>query len=193
MDTKDQILAAARAAFDRNGVEGLSMRDVAKAVGITPMAIYRHYENKQALIDALVLDGLAEWSKRAEAIPPGTPMLFLARISEAFLDFALQEPRRFEAAFLTHSEKARRYPDDFVAGQSPAGNLQLKMIEKAIEDGLLAKTSPIEMLIALAGLSQGLVSLYRAGRIVGGEEEFRGIYRRAMANLIRSFSKEKSL
>jgi len=192
METKEQILIAARRVFDRDGVEGLSMREIAKDVGITPMAIYRHYENKQALLDALVLDGLAEWSKRAEAIPPGTPMLFLARISEAYLDFALREPRRFEAAFLVHSTKARRYPDDFVAGRSPAGNLQLQMIEKAMEDGYLAKTSPVEMLVTIAGLSQGLVTLYRAGRIVGGEEAFRTLYRNAMRRCIESFQREKS-
>ena len=58
METKERILAAARGAFDREGPEGLSMRDIAKTAGITPMAIYRHYADKQALIDALVLDAL---------------------------------------------------------------------------------------------------------------------------------------
>ncbi|MBS0278355.1 MAG: TetR/AcrR family transcriptional regulator [Proteobacteria bacterium] len=192
MDTKDQILTAARAAFDRHGPEGLSMRDIAKEVGITPMAIYRHYENKQALIDALVLDALGEWSRRAEAIPAGAPLLFLARIGEAFLDFALDEPRRFEAAFLIHTTKARRYPDDFIAGHSPAGTLQLNAITQATADGIFADISPGEILVTIAGLAQGLVSLHRAGRIAGGEEEFRALYRRAMRRTIESFLKEKS-
>ncbi|HWD48676.1 MAG TPA: helix-turn-helix domain-containing protein, partial [Rhizomicrobium sp.] len=83
METKDRILAAAKAAFDRDGAEGLSMRDIAKAVGITPMAIYRHYENKQALIDALVLDALAEWSLIVAAIPSADPLAWLRAIGIA--------------------------------------------------------------------------------------------------------------
>jgi AcrR family transcriptional regulator len=50
------------------------MRGIAKEVGTIPMAIYRHYENKQALVDALVLDTLNEWSRLVAAIPPGAPL-----------------------------------------------------------------------------------------------------------------------
>jgi AcrR family transcriptional regulator len=191
MDTKSQILAAARAAFDRDGPEGLSMRDIAKEVGITPMAIYRHYENKQALIDALVLDALGEWSAIVAAIPPQAPLNWLSAIGEAHLDFALRTPRRYEAAFLTHTTKARRYPDDFLAGQSPAGTLQLRLIGELIATGVLKAASPVEVLVTNAALSQGLITLYRAGRIAGGESEFRDLYLRASARNIESFMVER--
>src|ERR1700742_63925 len=94
VETKDQIFAAARAAFDRDGLEGLSLRDIARAVGITPMAIYRHFKDKQALVDALVLDALEAWSERARAVPQDAR--WLERMGEAYLDFALETPRRFE-------------------------------------------------------------------------------------------------
>ncbi len=190
MATKDQILAAARAAFDREGLEGLSMRDIAKAVGITPMAIYRHYENKQALIDALVLDGLAEWSAIVAAIPPAEPFAWLRAIGAAHLEFALRSPRRYEAAFLLHSDKARRYPDDFLAGQSPAGTLQLRLLEELVAQGRPTASSPVEMLITNAALTMGLITLYRAGRIAGGEEAFRELYLRATERSFLSFITE---
>src|ERR1700683_5309169 len=137
MNTQDRIFRAARRLFDERGIEAVSLRSVAKKVGITPMAIYRHFEDKEALIDALVLDALAEWSARVEALAPCEGLAKLEQIGEAFLDFALNEPRRFEAAFLTPSRKARRYPDDFVAGLSPAGNIQLKVLEDALAQGIL--------------------------------------------------------
>jgi len=192
MDTKSRILAAARAAFERHGLDGLSLRDIAKKAGITAMAIYRHFDSKQALIDALVLDALDEWSERARSVAPGEPLDWAHRIGEAYLDFALEKPRRYEAAFLLHSTAARRYPDDFVAGGSPAVTLQLKNIETAIARGLLVALPPIEIMITLAGLSQGLVTLYRAGRTMGGEQEFRALYRRAMRRSIESFRTERS-
>jgi AcrR family transcriptional regulator len=190
--TREKILDAARKAFDRGGLEGLSLRDVAAQVGITPMAIYRHFDSKDALVDALVLDALGEWSAIVAALPPGEGLTQLERGNEAFLDFALERPRRFEAAFLVHSRKARRYPDDFIAGLSPAGSVQLRIIEKAMAQGVLEASSPIEIMMTQSALSQGLITLYRAGRIVGGEKEFREIYRSSMRRSLQSFmSKHK--
>jgi AcrR family transcriptional regulator len=187
MSTGNKILAAARKAFEREGLEGLSLRDIAAKVGITPMAIYRHFESKQALVDALVLDALAEWSGIVAALPAGDGLAQLERMTDAFLDFALDRPRRFEAAFLLHSRTARRYPDDFVAGRSPAGNAVLKTIEEAMAQGLLEASSPIEIMMTSSALSQGLVTLYRAGRIAGGEEGFRELYRSSMRRALESF------
>jgi AcrR family transcriptional regulator len=163
------------------------MRDIAKKVGVTPMAIYRHYDNKQALVDALVLDALGEWSRCVAAIAPAEPLEWLRRINAAHLEFALRKPRRYEAAFLIHSSKARRYPDDFIAGRSPAGALQLELIAELMRQGFLKAASPVEIMIAIAALSQGLITLYRAGRIVGGEAEFRELYLRTTERGMAAF------
>ena len=191
MDTRDRIFKAARKLFDEKGLEGVSLRNVAKKIGITPMAIYRHFEDKEALIDALVLDGLAEWSARVEALPPCRGLARIAQIGDAYLDFALNEPRRYEAAFLLHSSKARRYPDDFLAGRSPAGNAQLEALREAVAQGLIPEDAPVEILVTNAALSQGLITLYRAGRIAGGEDEFRALYRRAMQRSTESFVRKR--
>jgi AcrR family transcriptional regulator len=190
MTTRDKILGAARKAFERQGLDGLSLRDIAAKVGITPMAIYRHFASKEALVDALVLDALDEWSARVAALPPAQGTAKIEQMGEAFLDFALHAPRRFEAAFLLPSRKARRYPDDFAAGRSPAGNVQLKALEEGIRQGTLAGAPPVEIMLINSALSQGLITLYRAGRIAGGEEEFRALYRRAMRRVFRSFMVE---
>ena len=53
--TRDAVLAAALEIIDRDGVDGLSMRRLARALGRDPMILYRHAPNKAAL-----LDGVAE-------------------------------------------------------------------------------------------------------------------------------------
>ncbi len=53
--TRPAVLSAALEIVDRDGVDGLSMRRLAEAVGRDPMVIYRHVPNKAA-----VLDGVAE-------------------------------------------------------------------------------------------------------------------------------------
>lgn len=191
MSSRSAILAAARKAFERDGEAGLSLRDVAARVGLTPMAIYRHFANKQALIDALHSEAIQDWRARVASVTPGEPRAWLHRIGNAYLDFALREPRRYEAAFLVSAATALRYPDDFLAGASPAVMLQLELIKQFLAPEARGKDALAELLIAYAALSQGLVSLYRAGRIAGGERKFRALYRRAMERCVRSFVLEQ--
>jgi AcrR family transcriptional regulator len=189
--TKARIFAAARDRFDREGSAGLSMRKIAEAVGVTPMTIYRHYADKDALMDALMLDGFAVWEARAAAVEAAHPLAWLEQFFEVFLDFALTEPRRYEAAFLLPARRARRYPDDFAAGRSPAINLAYARIEAARAAGLIGRAPATVIALTLSALAQGLVSMHQAGRFVS-EAEFRTAYRTAMNHCVQSFTTEKT-
>ena len=57
--TRGQVVATALQIIDNDGVEALSMRRLARALGRDPMALYRHAENKTALLDAVVETVLA--------------------------------------------------------------------------------------------------------------------------------------
>jgi AcrR family transcriptional regulator len=50
----EEVVAAAIAIADREGLAALTMQAVAKEVGFTTMALYRYFPNKDALIDAIV-------------------------------------------------------------------------------------------------------------------------------------------
>ena len=52
--TREQVLHAAIELLDRDGVEGLSMANLASHIGFTTMAVYRHVENRDDLIDGVV-------------------------------------------------------------------------------------------------------------------------------------------
>lgn len=189
--TRDRILAAARALFDAEGEAGLSMRRIAANVGITPMAIYRHYADKEALKDALMLDGMAAWEARVAAITEKTAIGWLDAVGEAYLDFALAEPRRYEAAFLLTASAARQFPGDIAAGRSPVLGQTMMRIAAAQREGVLLPVPPLEIALSFAAITQGLVSMYRAGRF-SGEAEFRAAYRRALQHCQRSFQKENA-
>ena len=189
--TQARIFAAARALFDQDGVDGVSMRRIAGKVGITPMAIYKHYPDKDALLNALMLDGFAAWEARVEKIREPEPLGWLQVMGEAFLDFALGEPRRYEAAFLLKASAARRYPGDFVAGRSPVVSKFMARVEEARARGLIVDVPTIDITIHFTALTQGLVEMYRAGRFAG-EAEFRDAYRKALGQCIRSFMEKHS-
>lgn len=57
--TREAVLAAALEIIDRDGVDGLSMRRLARALGRDPMILYRHAPNKVALLDGVTETVLA--------------------------------------------------------------------------------------------------------------------------------------
>jgi len=187
--TQTRIFAAARALFDEEGAGGVSMRRIAEKVGITPMAIYKHYPDKDALLNVLMLDGFAAWEARVAALPDAEPLDWMDKLGEAFLEFALSEPRRYEAAFLIKASAARRYPGDFVAGRSPVISKMMTQVEQAKAQGAIADIPTIDITISFTALVQGLVDMYRAGRF-SDEADFRAAYRKALGHCIRSFAEE---
>lgn len=58
--TRDVVLAAALELIDRDGVDGLSMRRLARVLGRDPMILYRHAPNKAALLDDVAETVLAQ-------------------------------------------------------------------------------------------------------------------------------------
>ncbi len=189
--TRERIFAATQDLFAAEGLEGLSMRKIADVVGVTPMAIYKHYPDKDALVDALMLDGFAAWEARARKLSTKNPIRWLELFFDAFLDFSITEPRHYEAAFLLPARHARQYPGDFSAGRSPALNMAYERIEEARALGFIDNTPAIEIALTLSALGQGLISMYRAGRFVS-EQEFRTTYRRVMRRSFQQFVESRS-
>ena len=66
--SKDRIFSAAKAILEQEGIPGLSMRRIAQESGMSPMSLYRHFADKDALLNALMADGLAAWEERVRAI-----------------------------------------------------------------------------------------------------------------------------
>ena len=52
--TRERVLSTAVALADQGGIESLSMRKLAQALDVVPMALYRHVANKDELLNALV-------------------------------------------------------------------------------------------------------------------------------------------
>lgn len=54
MNTKEKIIETALELFSQRGYDGVSVREIAKAVGIRESSIYNHFENKRAIFDGIV-------------------------------------------------------------------------------------------------------------------------------------------
>src|SRR5579871_2538860 len=147
---KDKIFSAAKAVLDEEGISGITVRKVSARAGVSPMAMYRHLTDKDALLNALMGDGLAAWEKIARSLQTNDAMTWLERLMEAFLNFALTQPHRFDAAFFLPAPAARQYPDDFVAGRSAVVALIMVRIDQAKAEGRLGDKPALEIALALS-------------------------------------------
>jgi AcrR family transcriptional regulator len=178
--TTQRIATAARRLLDREGTDAVTMRRVANAVGITPMAVYRHYPNRAGLLNALADAGFDELAARlAEVRGAGDIGKRLAKILNIYLEHALQNPRLFELMFLTQREGARRYPQDFKAGRSPTANPMIELIQEGMKIGYFREDEAWEIVFEMGALLQGLVMLYLGGRMAVSPARFRAFCHRS--------------
>ena len=183
--TADRILRCARVLFERDGVQGVTMRRVADAAGVTPMAIYRHFRNREALLKRIgddSFDAIARhWSARGRG---GDVLTRLIAVQRIYLDYALAHPHLFDQAFSAARSDARRYPEDFQARRSPTLNVVADAVEDAMLAGVLRRDDVWEVTMTLWAHTHGLAALYRAGRFNLGEAAFRRFYDASVERLL---------
>lgn len=183
--TTSRIFDAARRLLEKEGAEAVTMRRVAAAVGVTAMAVYRHYSDRADLLNALANAGFAELAARLERAPAGGD--FESRLEgtlDIFLRHGLENPRLFELMFLRPRKGARRYPGDFQAGYSPTANLAMHLIREGMENGYFRADDAWEISFEMGALLQGLIMLYLGGRIDMAEARFRALCHRSLRRYI---------
>jgi AcrR family transcriptional regulator len=184
--SRDRIFEAAKAVVAEEGLADLTIRKVAQRAGMSAMALYRHFADKDALLNALMDDGFAAWEGIVRSIQVEDPIRWLEQVQEAFLAFALTEPHRFDAAFLFPAPRARQYPDDFAAGRSPAVAMIMDRIDQAKAQGRLGDRPALDIALGLSALAQGLVSMQRANRF-SSEAQFKALFRSALRHGLNSY------
>ena len=102
-DTKERILETALELFAQSGYLGTSMSDIAKELGITKGALYKHYTSKQEILNSIVermnkMDyGRAEEYEMPESEPDG--------FAEAYLQTPIEKIRTYSMAQFDHWTK----------------------------------------------------------------------------------------
>ena len=102
-DLRTALIDAGLGAIELRGSDDLSLRELARAVGVSATAVYRHFPHKKALMAALAevgLERLAESQRRASVAAGGGEAGFKAT-GAAYVRFALANPGLFRLIFAT--------------------------------------------------------------------------------------------
>lgn len=99
--TKLEILEAAWGLVQADGLAALTLRDLASQVGMQPPSLYSYFESKNAIYDALYLQGNLELLRRFEALPHfDDPADSFRASGRMFVGFAIEDPARAQLMFM---------------------------------------------------------------------------------------------
>jgi AcrR family transcriptional regulator len=183
--TSQQIYRCALRILEAEGPQAVSMRRVAKEVGITAMAIYHHFPSRDALLSAVVD---SEFERLVDFFTPSKGKRSLEatmiHIMDGYIDYALAHPRIFDYVFSSPRPGARRFPDDFRARRSATLNLTADIVSSGMRLSKLKRDDVWEVAMELWALAHGYVALWRAGRFCLPEDEFRKLAHRSLRRLL---------
>lgn len=93
------LLAAALIILEREGEMGLALRDLARAVGVSAAAPYRHFDGRPGLLEALAVTGFQRFTAAMDATTRTGPADPLRAMGKTYVLFALQQPNLFRLMF----------------------------------------------------------------------------------------------
>ncbi|MGV9791335.1 TetR/AcrR family transcriptional regulator [Streptomyces sp. NPDC003435] len=175
-DLRAALLESAERTLREKGAAALSLRELARATGVSHAAPGRHFKDKQALLDALALAGYQRLNQALAAATANDPDADLERrmtaLARAYLGFAVDNPELLELMF------ARKHdPDssDLVATavDQSLGTLTRTFVD-AQERGEIVQGDPERITLAAAASLHGLAALI-AGCALDADEALAGL------------------
>lgn len=175
-DLRHALLQAALKLVAEKGVVGFSLREAARAVGVSAAAAYRHFEDRSGLLAALALDGMGrlalEMEKALARAPgaPGTPARAVAEfgaLGAAYVEFAVANPSHFRVMFgpwCEHPEMGDIPPEALPGGRDPY-QLLVDTLDELVRTGAINPAARQGAEIAAWASVHGLASLLVEGSI----------------------------
>jgi AcrR family transcriptional regulator len=131
-DFRARLCDAAEHMFAERGPAAVTMRELAAAVGVSPMTPYRYFKDKDAILAAVrarAFDRHADHLEAAYAAHAHDPATRPLALAQAYIQFALDHPEAYKLMFDVHQPSAGSYPDLVRAGERSRRTMSLQLEE----------------------------------------------------------------
>jgi AcrR family transcriptional regulator len=148
--TRAEILEAAWELARMNGLGGLSLGDIARRIGMKTPSLYWYFESKQAIYDAMFIQGNEQLLERLRSARWGTaPRSVLRTSARIFVEFSVEDLARYQLLF------QRSLPDFEPSPEAYAAALAAMELARArLADAGVTRSSQFDMWTAMvAGLA----------------------------------------
>jgi AcrR family transcriptional regulator len=183
--TKERIAAMALDILEREGPDAVSMRRVATAVGVTPMAIYHYFPNREALLSSIVDNEFGALLQFISRTPKFSSLESeMIHIMDSYIDYAFARPHIFDFVFAKPRSDARRFPHDFHARRSPTLNPVADTVARWMQRGDIKQDDVWETALQIWAHAHGYLMLQRAGRFDLSPIAFKKLLHRSLKRLL---------
>ncbi|WP_306366855.1 TetR/AcrR family transcriptional regulator [Nocardiopsis sp. CC223A] len=168
-DTRTVLLASATALLDGGGVEAVTLREVGRLSGVSHMAPYKHFQDKESLLAVIAgreLDRLADLIDRT-ADTPHDPCGTLRSVLHSYVSWALGHPVRFRLIYGGPWTCPR--PELEKAAERTAA-LMSDVVRRCQNSGGLPDRDPQRCTCLLLAAVHGAVQLQLAGHLTSGTD-----------------------
>jgi AcrR family transcriptional regulator len=166
-DLRQALVSAALRALTQQGAAELSLRAIGRDLGVSPRAPYRHFENKEALLAAVAIEGFARFgavvTRHLGSAGPD-PLARLRAVAEAYVVFAVEQPAAFRVMYAPYATVNESAPDLLRARQE-SHRSSMAIIADGQAAGLLRAGDPMEIALVLWSSMHGLAVLLTEGQL----------------------------
>ena len=163
-DVRGRVLNAAVKIIDRDGLAGVSMREVARAAGISHQAPYHYFEDREGILAALAEEGFKILLLRIQPIVDAKEAAVdrFVRAGQAYVEFALDHPALFRVMFRPDMVKLHDFPEADACGHR-AFELVPRLVQACIDEGLPAYPSVDALVLLMWSIPHGVACLMLDG------------------------------
>ena len=189
-DLRTRILECALDLYLEQGLTGLSMRHVGDRLGVSATAIYRHYRNKEDLLNNVIGEAVKIFGIYLfQALSGESPQERYRLSGEAYLEFALRKSKYYEMIFMTSGKsQAADLPEDSRRQSMATFQFLADRVQECMECGHFRKDDVPAVALCIWSHTHGLVSLYLRGQLALDEDAFRAFYWESHARLLNGLT-----
>ncbi|EUA11351.1 bacterial regulatory s, tetR family protein [Mycobacterium kansasii 732] len=156
--SREILDAATELLLETGQARAVSIRSVAQRVGVTPPSIYLHFEDKDALLDAVCARYLARLDAEMDRVAIGQPSTVdVLRVQGlAYVRFALQTPQLYRLATMG---EWRLGSDVDIALDSSAFKHMRASVQALMDEGVYRTDDPTMIALELWTAAHGVAAL----------------------------------
>jgi len=158
---REKILDTSRHLLYNDGHTSLSMRGIAKKVGVSATSIYLHFDNKDHLLHTLIEESVEALSVAIEErVDESSDIISqFESIINGYVDFALSHPEKYQIIYMVRSEAMSRYPKEKFRRARRCYELLVKVIASGVKEGLMEERDPLTAAYSIWAQLHGIITV----------------------------------